>query len=426
MLATAAVAGAAVYAVYASDREYSRLITAGDEAQSADRSLHAIEAYSAAIALRPDSMLAHLKRGIIYRSRGELTQALADLRRAAELDPTATRPAELAGDTHFSLERFDQAAARYETYLSLDDRTPRVWYKLGLARYRAGRLEAAIAPLQKAVALDKTMAEAHYLLGLCQRDRKRIAAARTSLETAARLAPGLTGPREALAGLYRAGGEPARGIDQLEALAALDYTQPDRLVALGLAHARSRRFEAAVLILSRAVERFPDEPQVYAALGSVWLDAAEVRDDSVALKKAIEALSTAAGYVEVTSAALSDLGRAQMMAGNTAAADRALRQAVDRLPIDPDAFVHLSTLARRANRILEARDALIQYAALVGDREPIVPLATQIASDSIRLGDHRVALRWIERAVDDAGTTPALAALRRRAQAMQARTNLMQ
>lgn len=420
VLATAAAAGAAAYTAYATDREYSRLITAGDAAVQDDRPFQALEAYSSAIALRPDAMLAHLKRGMAYRARGELSLALNDLRRAAAIDPTATRPAELVGDTQLALDRYQQAAARYETYLSLDDRSARVWYKLGLARYRAGRAAAAIDPLHKAIALDRGLAEAHYLLGLCLRDQRQLAAARSALETAARLAPGLTGPREALADLHRATGEPARGIDQLEALAALDPGRPGRLVALGLAHARSRRFDAAVLILSRAVERFPDDPQVYAALGGVWLDAAGVRDDGVALKKAIEALSTAASHSDVASTALVDLGRAQLMAGNPAASERTLRRAVDRLPVDPEAFRLLSSLARRAGRVQEARDLLIQYAVLVGDREPLVPLATQIAGDSLTLGDAALALRWIDRAADDVGTTPALIALRRRAEAMQA------
>lgn len=419
VLAAAAAAGAVMYTAYASDREYGRLIAAGDEALAGNQSFQALEAYSGAVALRPDSMLAHLKRGMIYRTRGEHDLALKDLRRAVELDPTATRPAEVLADTLFSLERYDQSASRYETYLTLDDRSPQVWYKLGLARYRAGRVAAASESLERALALDARLAEAHFLLGLCLRDRGRPTAARASLETAARLAPALIAPREALASLYLSNGDSARAIDQLEALAAIDPAEPSRLVAVGLAHARSRRYDAAVLALSRAVERFPDEAAVYAALGRVWLEAAEVREDDVALRKAIEALTTAASHTDVTSAALADLGRAWLMAGDPAEAERALAQAVDRLPVAPDAYLHLAAVSRRTGRVQHARDALIRYATLMGDSEPLASVAIQIASDSIRLGEPQLALRWIDRAVDDVGLTPALVALRRRAQAAQ-------
>lgn len=415
VLAAAAAVGASVYTAYASDQEYVRLVAVGDEAAGADRPRQALEAYSGAIALRPESMAAHLKRGLLYRARGELDEALKDLRRASELDPTATRPAELTGDTYASLERFDQAAARYEAFLALDDRAPRVWYKLGLVRYRAGLGAAAIDPLRRALALDPRLAEAHLALGLALRDQGQLKEARASLETAARLAPALTAPREALATLYAASGESARAIDQLEALAALDPLAPERAIAVGLAHARSRRFDPAILALSRAVERFPDEPRVYAALGSVWLDAAEARGDDVALKKAVQALTTAASHPAVTSAALADLGRAWLMSGDAAAAERALRQAVDRLPVEPEAYLQLATLARHAGRTAEARDALIRYATLVGDTEPLATVATQIASYSLALGDTARALRWIDRAIHDGGRTPARDAIRARA-----------
>jgi len=220
-----------------------------------------------------------------------------------------------------------------------------------------------------------------------------------------------------LAGLFTSLGENARAIDQLEALAALDPNRPDRHVALGLAHARARRYEAAVLTLSRAVERFPDETAVYAALGHVWLDAAETRDDSIALKKAVQALSTAASHSDATSDTLTDLGRALLASGDAASAESALRQALTRLPVRPDAYRYLAAVVVKDGRVQDARDALIRYATLVGDAEPVASIATQIASYSLRLNEPQLALRWIDRAMDEGGPTAALTALKVRAEA---------
>jgi tetratricopeptide (TPR) repeat protein len=416
VLAGGVAAGATSYIAYATDREYTRLIAAGDQAIADGRPYQALESYSGAIALRPESMVAHLKRGDTYRERGELDAALRDLRRAWELDPTATLPLELLGDTDLALLRFARAIERYEACLNLDDRSARVWYKLGLARYRASQPALARDALQKAISLDKSLAEAHLLLGLSLRDLGDAALARRSLETAAQLAPALTEPREALAGLFLSLGENGRAIDQLEALAALDPNRPDRHVALGLAHARARRFEAAVLTLSRAVERFPDETAVYAALGHVWLDAAETRDDPIALKKAVQALSSAASHSDATSDTLTDLGRALLASGDAAGAERVLRQAITRFPIHPEAYRYLATVAIRDGRVQDARDALVRYATLVGDAEPVAAVATQIASYSLRLGDAQLALHWIDRAVDEGGPTPALVELKHRAE----------
>jgi tetratricopeptide (TPR) repeat protein len=414
LLAASAGVAAVTYLTYARDRDYTRLVEAGDRVADA-QPFEALEAYSGAIALRPESMLAHLKRGRMYRERGELEAAARDLRRASALDPTATLPLELLGDTYLAMARHDRAAERYQAYLALDDRAPRIWYKLGLARDRGGDPAAGIVALERALGLDPSMTDAHFVLGLCHRGQGDLARARTSLEQATRLAPGLTAPREALAGVYADSGDSARAIDQLEALAALDPTHSARLVALGFAHARARRHEAAVLTLSRAVERFPNDPVVYGALGRVWLDAAEARQDPVALRKAVEALSTAATHTDATSETLADLGRAYLRRGDFDAAHRVLRQATARLPVSPAAYLHLARVAERGGRLQEARDALLSYAELVDEAVPLAEVATLIAAHSIRLGEPQLAVRWIDRAADETGDTPQLAALRRRA-----------
>jgi tetratricopeptide (TPR) repeat protein len=414
VLGIATVAGASMYLAYATERDYAQLIAAGDQAVAADQPFQALESYSGAVALRPESMLAYLKRGRVYKERGELDAAARDLRHAAELDPTATLPLELLGDTYLALDRSDRAAERYQTYLTLDDTTAAVWYKLGLALYRSSQIARAIPALERAVALDSSLAEGYLVLGLCLRDDGQTADARVALERAARLAPGLPAPREALADMYADLGEHARAVDQLEALAALDPSTPSRFVALGRAHARARRHEAAVLALSRAVERFPDDPHVYGALGRVWLDVAEIRQDPISLRKALEALTTAATHADATSATLVDLGRAWIIAGDPGAAERAFRDATVRRPVEPDAYLRLARIVG-PNRTQEARDALIRYATLVGDSKPLASVATDIASYSVRIGEAQFALKWIDRAVEESGETPTLARLRQQA-----------
>ena len=414
LLAAIGAGSGVLYSAYATDREYARLIAIGDRAATQDQPFQALEAYSGAIALRPESMLAHLKRGRTYRERGEFDAAARDLRTAVALDPTAPLPLELLGDTYLSLSRFNGAVDRYRAYLALDDRSAQVWYKLGLALYRDGQPGAAITPLERALSVDVNMSEAHLLMGLCLRERGERDRAREALETATRLAPALTAPREALASLYAEAGDLSRSVDHLAALAALDADRASRHVALGMAYARAGRHEAAVLTLGRAVERFPSDPGVYGALGRVWLDAAEMRPDPTALRKALEALSTAASHPDVSSETLSHLGRAWMLSGDMAAAERVLRQAIAKRPVTEHAYRQLATVTAQGGRLEEARDALIRYVALVGDTRPISATAMEIASYSLRLGDARLALTWIDRAAEEAGETRTLAALRRR------------
>ena len=94
-VAVAGVAGALAFSALANEREFTRLIAAGDQAVAGERHFEAIEAFSGAIARKPDSMLAHLKRGAVYQNQNEFDAALRDLREAVgrfvPADPTPGR-----------------------------------------------------------------------------------------------------------------------------------------------------------------------------------------------------------------------------------------------------------------------------------------------------------------------------------------------
>jgi tetratricopeptide (TPR) repeat protein len=410
LVAAAGVAGALAYASYTTEQDFVRLVAEGDEAAGAGRTFEALEAYSGALALVPDAVVAYLKRGRVYQLQGEAEAALRDLRRAAELDPSATRPLEWLGDISLELNRMDRAAEYFQRYIALDDRNARVLYKLGVARYRGGAPREALSVLEQALQIDGSLSDARFLRGLCQRDLGRPREARVTLEEVVAASPGERAPREALAEVYTALGEHQRAIDALEAVSALDPSRPEPLVAVGLAYASSGRDTQAVQALGRAIERFPESPQAYAALGHVWLNLAERHSDRVALLKAIEALTEAGTHATSSSAALSDLGRALTLAGDYPGAERALRKAVTRLPASTDAFWRLAVVTERQGRFPEARDALLQYAALVGDSEPMATIATRIADLSLRIGEPLLAARWLDRAIDEAGPSPDLLA----------------
>ena len=351
------------------EREFRRLIAAGDTALARNQTYEAIEAFSGALALKHDSMLAYLKRGDSYRRRGELGSALRDLREASTLDPTSTRALELLGDVNVAMGRYERAADVYRRFLVIDDRAPQVLYKLALAYYRNGQTTRAVDPLQRSVALDDRFAEAHYLLALCLKDQKHTPQAMASLGRALDLNPALRPAREELAALDFAQGKTRDGIEQLEALAALEPARPERLVAVGLAYARLGRTDSAIATLGRAAERYPEADVVYEALGRVWLTSAETHQDPVALTKALQALEPAAARANASSDTLTLYGRALMLAGKMDAAERVLQQATSVLPVEPIAFLHLSGAAERRGHVSAAHDALVKYIAFADDEQ---------------------------------------------------------
>ena len=417
VLVTLAVLAAVGYATYTREVEYRRLIARGDGALAARDLGEAVEAFSGAVALRPEAMLGWYKRGETYRLRGDLNSALRDLRQAHELDATALRPIELLGDVLFALGRYPRAGERYEQYLALDDRTSRVFYKLGLSRFREGRLDAAERALAQAVRLQERLPEAHYLLGLGLVQRGRLTQALSPLRRAVELDPDLIEGREALAEACRRLGRRSEEVRQLEALVELEPARAERLVALALALDRQGQRDLAVQTLGRAARRFERSPRPFVALGRIWLEADRDEADPVLVDKAVAALLRATAS-DPTSEALTLLGRAWLRKGDDRRALAAFEQAARVTPVDADAHALLADVAERSGRVAVARDALVRASALAGDADARTATrrAWRIGVLSMRLADATAAEKWLARAAATAPDDPLLIAQVARAQ----------
>jgi tetratricopeptide (TPR) repeat protein len=413
VLAITAVGAAVAFQVAAREREYRDLMAQGDSAMGSSDTLAAIEDFSGALVLRPDSMLAHLKRGETYRQRGDLDNAARDFREASSLDPTATRPLEQLGDTLYQQQRYKAAIEAYEARLRIDDRSGAIRYRIGLTHYRDRNLDAALTALRTASARDPQSSDAHYLAGVCLREKGNQTEALAELQKAVQLSPGSIPAREELADLFGSLKRYAEEIEQLDVLAALD-SRLERRVAVGLAHARAGHLDLAVLTLGSAIERAPDQPVLYGALGRAWLDIAETRRDRPdAIGKALEALARAASSPTATSDVKTLYGRALLDDHQLDAAEQVLQQATERFPVDPRAFAELAGVAEQLKHLDSARTALVSYNALVGDDVEFPRRALKIGMLSLTMNDPATATAWLTRASaaapDDLKTIVALA-----------------
>jgi len=207
--------------------------------------------------------------------------------------------------------------------------------------------------------------EARYLLALCLREQDRLDEAHEILTDALEVSPGFLEARVLLTDVHRRRGDHRGRLQQLDALAALDPAGAEWQVQRALAYAETGQHELAVLALGRAAEDHPDEPRVHAALGEVWLEIAARRGDRVAIGNALEALSSIP-TATASSHALTLLGRARALSGDPEGARQVLRQATERFPVAPDAFLQLARLEEAAWEWETANRLRRQHRALAG------------------------------------------------------------
>src|SRR5262245_26042880 len=210
------------------ERQYRHLLSIGEMALAAGNTYGAIEAFSGALALRPNSMVAYYRRGEAYRAQGQEVEAVVNLKEAIRLAPNAPQPLMALGDLYDTKGESAQAASWFgQAAERLKDEDSTLLYRLALARYRSGAPATAIEPLKRVVARNESFAGAQYLnalylLGLAYRDTLNLDAAATSLEEAVRVDPSFTAAREELADLYRAEGRDLAEMQELQALASRD------------------------------------------------------------------------------------------------------------------------------------------------------------------------------------------------------------
>lgn len=398
-------------------RQYRELLAEGEAALEAGSHYSAIEKYTAALAWRPDSMVAFLKRGSAYRALRRDDEAVRDLREAARLAPSAHQPLVALGELYDQRGDPAQAASWYaKAAAQLRDEDAAVLYALAMALYRSGSPAAAVQPLERAVARSDSLAEAHYLLGLVYRDTQNTEAAVAALEQALAIAPALVPAREELADLYRVLGRSVDEMRQLQALAALDQ-QVERTVAIALAEARGGQLDSAAGTLTDAARRAPNDSRVMLALGRVYIMRAEQTRDPVSVQRALDVLEAALGGTARRSEGLALYGRALYLAGDLQQAERILREAIATSPVATPAYGYLADAAERLLHYREARDALINLDVLEGSlASPDTRLVRlrRIGLLSLHGEDARTARRYLDQAVTlDADHVPTLGLLAR-------------
>lgn len=146
-------------------------------------------AFSELLARYPESALVHKLMGIAYDEQGDPDRALAEFKKAANLNPRI-QDVHLAIGILYLNKREDGKAARwFLNELVVNPCQPAAHYYLGEIDRRAGHLEPALVQFKKASQCDPSFADAYLGLGLVFQTEHRTTQSLNELRTATRLAP---------------------------------------------------------------------------------------------------------------------------------------------------------------------------------------------------------------------------------------------
>jgi tetratricopeptide (TPR) repeat protein len=135
----------------------------GQTAAKAGDWARAVDAYSAAVRLDPDSADARRRRGAAYLHLGELDRALADLEVAARLDPADVGVVYNRGVAKAQLGDVTGALADFSEAIRLDPTRARAYQARGEMHARTGNAAGAEADRRRAAELDPALNKGGWL-----------------------------------------------------------------------------------------------------------------------------------------------------------------------------------------------------------------------------------------------------------------------
>jgi serine/threonine-protein kinase len=157
-----------------------------------DANPKAKEAARKALSLDPNLAEAHIALGkMLFFDEIDLAGSLREYQRAIELKPNdATAHHWFGADSLVALGRFEEAIAECKRAVELDPLSPINNTDLGATLYLARRSDDAIAQLRKTLQINPTFVNAHYYLGLVFQQKGDLPGAIAQYEKAKQLSGG--------------------------------------------------------------------------------------------------------------------------------------------------------------------------------------------------------------------------------------------
>jgi Flp pilus assembly protein TadD len=350
--------------------------------------------YQKYLAQRPDDPTAHFDLGYVYTAERENEKAIAEYRKAIELDPKMV-DAQL--NLGISLLADDPKAAiePLEKVIELDPANERGHYLLGVAEERSGNPAEAEKEYTVAVKLDPNNADARAALGGSYLRERKAADAETTFRELLRLKPGDQQAEIGLAQSLLQQKKTADAVDALtaylnenptdtkarvmqatalvdlgkndDALAALDRAAsngPETVDALklrSLIYDRKSDFVKSATVLQKAAAMVPGDASIHAALGHALL---ETKNYSAAARELNDALRL---DPELTDA-LRDLASAEYLQKNFAVTLAALDALGRREPPSAGAWFVRASCYDHLNLLERALDAYRKFLAMNTDK----------------------------------------------------------
>lgn len=175
------------------ERQEQKQMTAWDYRRQGDRCYNlgqyaeAVDSYSTAIDMQPESAQFYNDRGCTYNRLEEYNKAISDLDKAIELDPKFASAYNNRGYAYDRLEEYDKAISDFKKSIELDPKQANPYKHYGVIWKKRGDFAKALELITKAIELDPKYKKAFKVRAEVYRSLGKIAEAEADEATAEEL-----------------------------------------------------------------------------------------------------------------------------------------------------------------------------------------------------------------------------------------------
>jgi tetratricopeptide (TPR) repeat protein len=311
--------------------------------------------FTAVVKRSPGFAEAYFNLGLLRQEQGRYEDAIPSFQKALTLQPGLHGANLFLGIAEFRLNHLDKAGSAVQKETVASPRDANAWMWLGVVRLAQDRAEEAADALDRAAKLKPDDQDILYHRGRAHLLVSKNSYARMfKINTHSWLVHRVMAQADAEADRH------ADAIAEYEAAIKLAPTQPGLHEELGSEYRNANKIVEAEAAFRRELEIDPNNVLATYKLGAIEVE----KGDGAKGKELIEAAQREKpGLVHLDY----NLGRAEMLLGNNAAAVIHFERAV-KIDTDPQiteqAWYQLGTAYRRLHRIEEARNAMAKYQEL--------------------------------------------------------------
>ncbi|MCU0239891.1 MAG: tetratricopeptide repeat protein [Pyrinomonadaceae bacterium] len=205
------------------------LLFLGFSLENSERFSEAIKTFDKVIQALPENFDAWLEKGVCQFALKDSTSAIASIKKAIQIEPTAAYGHRKLADVYFQMSLFPEAAVSYKTADKLEPNVYYVNYRIGLAYYNLKRFTEAVPYFKKASEIELRNQNAHLMLANSYFSANSFALAVNSYNKVIEINPENADAVFGLGSAYLKLNDKDSALKQLELLRGVNYVLYNRL-----------------------------------------------------------------------------------------------------------------------------------------------------------------------------------------------------